>query len=371
MKQFKTLTVWCAVVMLVVSTGISAQFPFSNKQNQTKVVRESELYNIDKQLGVNGSYIFIYDKEQCDSVDGELAGKFKAFDTLDSTLVIEGFYDKGVRTGVWTWYDHGHKIVVGNYVGGNPEGQWIFYNKKSHGEVMVSCALKDGKLDGVVTKYALKNGSLANDFYLEESYEQGRPQEVRLFNPEKVACLVARFEGDTMHYIETSTEILINSQLCERKESACYIRPEGSTFADLEALVASMGTKDPKELLGSLNGNYRKESYVVVDTNSTLVTSVSGKYNDNEQEGEWLTQYFDQGVNMIQRYEAGVLMSVEYAKMKNGKPYSGKLTVVESEYSSVISIKKGKRNGKTTVTSDNGDVEIIIYKNGSPVDGKK
>ncbi len=374
MKQNLSLRLRCLLVLLTLVCAAQAQFfsPFSSKANTTQVVRESELYDLDKQLGVNGTYIFIYDKQQCDTVDGELHGKFKAFDSLDNSLVMEGEYSKGVRVGNWVWYDHGKKIVEGNYVDGRLDGLVIFYDKKLDGKVMVNSTLKDGKLDGVITKFSLKNNGLVRGFYLKEYYEEGLCNRVELFNEENARCLCGEYvSADTLYYVEKTTELLVNAKLCERTVSYRYLRPEGTNFADLEALVASMGTKDPKGMRGALNGAYSKVDSVAADTSLVLVKAESGFYKNNLAEGEWLTQYFTEGVNMMKRYEEGVQMAVEYTRMKNGKPYSGKLTVVESDAISVISIKKGQRNGKTIVTDEVGNVVVVVCKNGVPVEKAK
>ncbi len=374
MKQNLSLRLRCLLVLLTLVCAAQAQFfsPFSSKANTTQVVRESELYDLDKQLGVNGTYIFIYDKQQCDTVDGELHGKFKAFDSLDNSLVMEGEYSKGVRVGNWVWYDHGKKIVEGNYVDGRLDGLVIFYDKKLDGKVMVNSTLKDGKLDGVITKFSLKNNGLVRGFYLKEYYEEGLCNLVELFNEENARCLCGEYvSADTLYYVEKTTELLVNAKLCERTVSYRYLRPEGTNFADLEALVASMGTKDPKGMRGALNGAYSKVDSVAADTSLVLVKAESGFYKNNLAEGEWLTQYFTEGVNMMKRYEEGVQMAVEYTRMKNGKPYSGKLTVVESDAISVISIKKGQRNGKTIVTDEVGNVVVVVCKNGVPVEKAK
>lgn len=374
MKQNLSLRLRCLLVLLTLVCAAQAQFfsPFSSKANTTQVVRESELYDLDKQLGVNGTYIFIYDKQQCDTVDGELHGKFRAFDSLDNSLVMEGEYNKGVRVGNWVWYDHGKKIVEGNYVDGRLDGLVIFYDKKLDGKVMVNSTLKDGKLDGVITKFSLKNNGLVRGFYLKEYYEEGLCNRVELFNEENARCLCGEYvSADTLYYVEKTTELLVNAKLCERTVSYRYLRPEGTNFADLEALVASMGTKDPKGMRGALNGAYSKVDSVAADTSLVLVKAESGFYKNNLAEGEWLTQYFTEGVNMMKRYEEGVQMAVEYTRMKNGKPYSGKLTVVESDAISVISIKKGQRNGKTIVTDEVGNVVVVVCKNGVPVEKAK
>lgn len=374
MKQNLSLRLRCLLVLLTLVCAAQAQFfsPFSSKANTTQVVRESELYDLDKQLGVNGTYIFIYDKQQCDTVDGELHGKFRAFDSLDNSLVMEGEYSKGVRVGNWVWYDHGKKIVEGNYVDGRLDGLVIFYDKKLDGKVMVNSTLKDGKLDGVITKFSLKNNGLVRGFYLKEYYEEGLCNRVELFNEENARCLCGEYvSADTLYYVEKTTELLVNAKLCERTVSYRYLRPEGTNFADLEALVASMGTKDPKGMRGALNGAYSKVDSVAADTSLVLVKAESGFYKNNLAEGEWLTQYFTEGVNMMKRYEEGVQMAVEYTRMKNGKPYSGKLTVVESDAISVISIKKGQRNGKTIVTDEVGNVVVVVCKNGVPVEKAK
>lgn len=374
MKQNLSLRLRCLLVLLTLVCAAQAQFfsPFSSKANTTQVVRESELYDLDKQLGVNGTYIFIYDKQQCDTVDGELHGKFRAFDSLDNSLVMEGEYSKGIRVGNWVWYDHGKKIVEGNYVDGRLDGLVIFYDKKLDGKVMVNSTLKDGKLDGVITKFSLKNNGLVRGFYLKEYYEEGLCNRVELFNEENARCLCGEYvSADTLYYVEKTTELLVNAKLCERTVSYRYLRPEGTNFADLEALVASMGTKDPKGMRGALNGAYSKVDSVAADTSLVLVKAESGFYKNNLAEGEWLTQYFTEGVNMMKRYEEGVQMAVEYTRMKNGKPYSGKLTVVESDAISVISIKKGQRNGKTIVTDEVGNVVVVVCKNGVPVEKAK
>lgn len=374
MKQNLSLRLRCLLVLLTLVCAAQAQFfsPFSSKANTTQVVRESELYDLDKQLGVNGTYIFIYDKQQCDTVDGELHGKFRAFDSLDNSLVMEGEYSKGIRVGNWVWYDHGKKIVEGNYVDGRLDGLVIFYDKKLDGKVMVNSTLKEGKLDGVITKFSLKNNGLVRGFYLKEYYEEGLCNRVELFNEENARCLCGEYvSADTLYYVEKTTELLVNAKLCERTVSYRYLRPEGTNFADLEALVASMGTKDPKGMRGALNGAYSKVDSVAADTSLVLVKAESGFYKNNLAEGEWLTQYFTEGVNMMKRYEEGVQMAVEYTRMKNGKPYSGKLTIVESDAISVISIKKGQRNGKTIVTDEVGNVVVVVCKNGVPVEKAK
>lgn len=369
MKQNLSLKLLCLIGLLAVATMASAQFlpQFGTKTNNTQVVRESELYDLDKLLGVNGSYIFIYDKQQCDTVESEQHGTFKAWDTLDSTLVMKGSYNHGVRDGVWEWYLHGRIIVEGNYSNGQPEGAWTFYNKNAkNNEVMVSCTIRDGRLDGDIVKYALKGGNLVRGFYLKEAYRQGTCHRVELYNEENVRCVMGEYlSADTLYFEESTTDLLLGGVLCETLKATHYRRPSASSFGDLEALVASMGTKDPKGL--------RTDPLDVVQTDSINGEKIVeyGQYKDNQQEGTWTLINTNQGYRLLQVFEQGVLMSRRYEKLKNGKPFSGKVTILEGEAVSVISIKKGVRNGKTTITDGDGKVTVVMFKDDKPVEKKK
>lgn len=359
------LTLWAVVA--------EAQFlpQLGNKNNTTKVVRESELYNLDKQLGVNGSYIFIYDKEQCDTIDGQYHGAFRAYDSLDSTIVMEGRYDHGTRIGNWRWYNHGQKLVEGNYQDGKMVGEWLFYNKNSKKETLQTrCFLNNGKLDSVVCKYALKNSSLIQGFYLKEYYTDGHLvtfSPVELYNEDNICCLRAEFPNDTtIKYSETTTELMVDGQLCETFQTIEYYRPKQSTFSDLEALVASMGTKDPKEMRAIRMGDYYRADSIGQEK---LVTT--GTYDTNEKSGTWLTLNVSQGYRLVRQYDGGILMMQKYERLKNGKPFSGKITVISAEATTLMSIKKGVANGKTLVTDANGQVTTMLYKDGKPVEKKK
>jgi hypothetical protein len=53
---------------------------------------------------------------------------------------------------------------------------------------------------------------------------------------------------------------------------------------------------------------------------------------------------------------------------KKGKPFSGSLSYQDGNYTVQLKVKKGLKEGLTTITNvTDGSVNILTYKNGTPV----
>jgi antitoxin component YwqK of YwqJK toxin-antitoxin module len=264
--------------------------------------------------------------------DGWLDGKATSWHE-NGQKKLESTYKRGKKVGLWIeWHYNGQKKIEGTYEDGKQTGKWTSWYK--NGKKMEEMIFKDGWLDGKATSWH-ENGRKAS----ETTYKHGMPDGTRTS---------WRFDG-------------------QKWKEGTYI--DGK----LNGLYTGWHMNGQKMIEGTYKDNMEVGLWIEWHSNGQKASETTYKDGKVVSKKEW-----DEEVNKIEEAKQEINSSQLqkhnglYYKIDSETPYTG---CVVDKYSNgqkqaEITIKKGKKDGKSTTWYKNGQKRReAIYKDGMK-DGK-
>ncbi|SMD46399.1 hypothetical protein SAMN00777080_5088 [Aquiflexum balticum DSM 16537] len=290
---------------------------------------------------------------------GLKSGNWKYYD-LAGTLVNEGKYVNGERSGEWIErYSYNlenepiYYFQKGHYLRGKREGKWIQFKTESNLEEIFN--YKNGELDG---EYLTLNHFSNNQH--KGIYSNGKLKELSIYDS----------LGITLYTKYEIYEEKLDSFRCRKTDftkdgsiSQVYSLKKDKEFDHFWFYfnyLLTMRNKDNNERNGFKDGEFK----LINNFNQPVII---GNYYKKDRIGLWTFFYYDQNVKIESYFEKDLKIEEKYLKL-NGELFSGDFTFINKEdgINEIRKIKAGLRNGKTIFidVKSNQTIKKETYKEG-------
>jgi len=339
----------------------------------------------------------------------------------------EGAYKDGLKNGHWKFYLFGTLTQEGNYLDGKKQGKWFEYViwESHHGEKSseiqyindernglskaffdfkcidtvlngikgVSCHsipitelvyYKSDQRDGeyilrdsignlkVKGYYSSGEEDRAWTFYNSDSsfavadYSKGQKLSAKYYNPQKELYLKELYNNGILfecdYYKDTA---LIETHLIKKNDDGYRVVVMTNASSKQDTITSCgyvINSKDEYTYKLFSNLGKRDGEYKLLVKNETIV---EGSYCEDKKCGYWIFEYPKSNVYSTKLYANDTLMEEKFYYNKSRKIFNGKLDIINSGLRYVIKIKKGLRNGKTSIFNMEGLlVGVEVYKSG-------
>lgn len=287
--------------------------------------------------------------------EDKLEGPFELRDSINQ-IISKGTYLNGLKEKEWTIRNPETGLILkGNFKADKREEKWISYTQNN--QVVVESNFKNDKLDGEYIEYTNLN-SIKN----RKKFKDGKLKELIVYDSLGVSKTTKFeiYEDAVDHYKCIKTDYLVDNSIITQEY---WIKKEDEIEIRHQAFEEDFYRKTDNE--SNENAGYPDGKYTYSDKDGRVL--VTGTYFKENKTDKWIYYYDDKDLKIEVNYVDNVFKDDLYLKL-NGELFSGEYIYsnIEENVKIVSKIKKGLRNGKTTIIdiNTNKTIEVQKYKNG-------
>ncbi|KGO92937.1 toxin-antitoxin system YwqK family antitoxin [Flavobacterium subsaxonicum] len=297
----------------------------------------------------------IYHKisERASYIKNQLDGNYEIRDSINN-VIVNGLYRKDLKQGFWSERDeyNSEYASAGNYLNNLKVGEWHDIDKQGN-KVRVNQYL-NGKLDGECFEY--KDKILIKK---------------KIYSDNSLLKLILFDEIGKENKTFDLYDIKLNSlrvKVTSKLDNNFYSTQEYKFTKDVDF---NFNIFDLYFFIyANSDKGFKDGQYNLFDSENKLLTT--GEFNKEKQIGLWKFYHYDEKIRIESMFFSGVKSDETYYSLKDNDYFDGTFVYTDEKNSTIEKrkIKKGLRNGKTTIIDlkTNKTINTIIYKNGSPVE---